>query len=96
MLRAAEAAAGGTWSKIQHDFTSDVRNVLNNAAQIEQQLLTGQLSEEEAEILLKNQSRLLFMLSREAVVDSRIVVQNAINAAVDVLWDAVKTAARVI
>jgi hypothetical protein len=96
MLQAAEAAAGGTWSKIRHDFTSDVRNVLSNAAKIEQQLLAGRLNEEEAEILLRNQSRLLFMLSREAAVDSRIVVQNAINAAVDVLWDAVKAAVRAV
>jgi hypothetical protein len=96
MLRAAEAAAGGSWNQIRHDFASDVRNVLGNAARIEQQLLAGELSEEEAEILLRNQSRLLFMLSREAAVGGRIVVQNAINAAVDVLWDAVKTAARAI
>jgi hypothetical protein len=96
MLQAAEAAAGGTWNKIQHDFASDVRNVLNNAAGIEEQLRTGQLSEEEAEILLKNQSRLLFILSRKAIVDSKILVQNAVNAAIDVLWDTVKTAAKVI
>jgi hypothetical protein len=96
MLQAAEAAAGGTWNKIQHDFASDVRNVLSNAARIEEQLRSGQLIDEEAEVLLKNQSRLLFILSREAIVDSKILVQNAVNAAIDVLWDAVKAAAKVI
>lgn len=96
MLKAAEAAAGGTWDKIQHDFASDVANILGNAAEIEEQLRTGQLSEEEAEVLLRNQSRLTFILSQEAIVDSKIVVQSAVNAAIDVLWGAVKTAARAV
>ena len=94
MMKAAEAAAGGTWSRIQHDFASDLDNILRNAAKIEAQLRAGQLSEAEAQDLLEDQSRLLFILSRETIVNSEIVAQNAINAAIDVLWDAVKTAAR--
>jgi len=46
-------------------------------------------------VLLRNQSRTLFILSQEAEVDAELVAQNAINAAIDVLWAAVKAAARI-
>jgi len=95
MLKAAEAAAGGTWSKIQHDFASDLGNVLRNAANIETKLAARELSEAEAKDLVEDQSKLLFILSQETIVDGEIAAQNAVNAAIDVLWAAVKTAARV-
>lgn len=95
VLDAAQAAAGDTWSKVQHDFASDLGNVLRNAAKIETDLASGKLSEEEAEVLLRNQSRTLFILSQEVEVDAEIVVQNAINAGIDALWAAVKAAAHI-
>jgi hypothetical protein len=42
MLDAAKTAAGDTWGKIQHDFASDLDNVLRNAAKIEADLAAGQ------------------------------------------------------
>jgi hypothetical protein len=33
--------------------------------------------------------------SQEAIVDGEVFAQNAVNAAIDVLWDAVKVAAKV-
>jgi hypothetical protein len=95
MLDAAKAAAGDTWGKIQHDFATDLGNVLRNAAKIEANLAAGDLNQDEAEVLLRNQSRTLFILSQEAEVDAELVAQNAINAAIDVLWAAVKAAARI-
>jgi hypothetical protein len=38
--------------------------------------------------------RTLFILSREAEVDAQLAMQNAING-IDVLWAAVKVAARI-
>ena len=93
VLNAAKGAAGDTWSKIQHDFGSDLGLVLRNAANIAQQLETGQISEAEAQVLLRNQSSILFILTQEVDEDSKLIVQNAINAAIDALWAAVKTAA---
>lgn len=95
MLDAAKAAAGDTWGKIQHDFASDLGNVLRNAAKIETNLAAADLNQDEAEVLLRNQSRTLFILTQEAEVDAEVVAQNAINAAIDVLWAAVKAAARI-
>ena len=95
MLDAAKAAAGDTWGKIQHDFASDLDDVLRNAAKIEANLAAGNLNQDEAEVLLRNQSRTLFILSQEAEVEAELVAQNAINAAIDVLWAAVKVAARI-
>ena len=95
MLDAAKAAAGDTWGKIQHDFASDLDDVLRNAAKIEANLAAGNLNQDEAEVLLRNQSRTLFILSQEAEVEAELVAQNAINAAIDVLWAAVKAAARI-
>ncbi len=95
MLNAAKAAAGDTWGKIQHDFASDLDNVLRNAAKIEADLAAGDLNQDEAEVLLSNQSRTLFILSQEAEVDAELAAQNAINAAIDLLWAAVKAAARI-
>ncbi len=94
VLNAAKAAAGNTWSKIQHDFASDLGLVLRNAANITQQLDSRQISEAEAEVLLRNQSSILFILTQEVEQDSKLIVQNAVNAGIDALWAAVKAAAR--
>jgi hypothetical protein len=95
MLDAAAAAAAGTWTVVQHDFAGDLENVLRNAALIEAKLTAGTLDEDEAEEMLKDQSRVLFVLSQEAIVKGRVAAQNAINAAIDVLWTAVKAAAKI-
>jgi hypothetical protein len=95
MLDAAAAAAGSTWTTIQHDFVSDIGNVLRNGAKIEAQLIAGELTPLEAETLVRNQSEVLFILTQEAIVSGQVVAQNAINAAIDVLWAAIKTAAKI-
>lgn len=95
MFDAAKGAAGNTWGKIQHDFASDLGAVLRNGAGIEAQLKAGALSDAEAEDLLRDQSAVLFILSQEAIVDGEVAAQNAINAAIDVLWAAVRTAAKI-
>ena len=95
VLDAAKSAAGATWGQIQHDVASDLGNVLRNAAKIEAQIRSGELTELEGEELVRNQSRVLFVLSQELLVDAEVIAQNAINAAIDVLWAAVKTAAKV-
>jgi|SRR5271169_1115139 hypothetical protein len=92
MLNAAKGAAAGTWPKIQHDFASDLGSVLRNAAKIEAQLAAGGLTEEEAKELLDDQSTTLFMLTVEVQQGAKILVQNAVNAAIDALWTAVKAA----
>ena len=95
MFDAAQKAAGNTWGEIQHDFASDLGGVLRNAARIEEQLKADALSEADAEELLRAQSNTLFILSQEAEVEAEVVAQNAINAAIDVLWTAVKVAAKI-
>jgi len=44
---------------------------------------------------VRNQSSILFLLEKEVEVDAKLVVQNAVNAGIDALWAAVKTAARI-
>jgi hypothetical protein len=95
VLNAATRAAGASWNDIQHDFVSDLNTVLQTAAEIEAKLLAGRLSQAEAEDLLKDQTRISFVLTQEAIVSGKVVAQNAINAAIDVLWAAVKTAAKI-
>jgi hypothetical protein len=95
MLNAAAAAAGATWNKVQHNFASDLEEVLRSAAEIEADLAAGTVSEDIGEEMLKDQSRALFVLTQEAAVEDRVAAQNAINAAIDVLWTAVKAAAKV-
>jgi len=92
MLSAAKAAAGQTWPRIQHDFASDLGIVLRNAARIEKQLNDGDLTQEEAKDLLEDQSNTLFMLTAEVEQGMKIMTQNAINAAVDILGQAVLAA----
>jgi hypothetical protein len=92
MLNAAKGAAAGTWPNIQHDFASDLTSVLRKATRIEAQLAAGELTEEEASELLNDQRKTLTMLSIEVKQDEAIIVENAINAAFDVLWTAVKAA----
>src|ERR1700680_4063921 len=93
MLNASKNAAGDTWSKVQHDFASDLGSVLRNAANIAAKLVNGEVTEDEAEELLREQSKILFVLSQEVALDAKLVVQNAVNAAIDALWTAVKAAA---
>jgi hypothetical protein len=92
MLNAAKGAAAGTWPKIQHDFASDLDSVLRKATKIEAQLVAGELTKEEARELLDDQKKTLDMLSIEVKQDEAIIVENAIDAAFDVLWTAVKAA----
>ena len=94
MLEAGKAAAGDTWNKIQHNFTADISGVVQNSTEIEARLRSGELSEEDADELLRAQSLSMFILSQEIGVDGKVVAQNAINAAIDVLVAAVKTAAK--
>ena len=93
VLSAAQSAAGGTWDRIQHNFTSDLENVLRDTADIPLLLETGQISEPEAEVLVRNKSSILFLLEQEVELDTKVVVQNAVNAGIDALWAAVRTAA---
>jgi RecA/RadA recombinase len=92
MLNAAKDAAGQTWPQIQHDFASDLGAVLRNAAKIETQLAAGELTPDEAKDLLEDQSNTLFMLTAEVEQASKIATQNAINAAIDALWLAIRAA----
>ncbi len=92
MLNAAKGAAAGTWPKIQHDFASDLGAVLRNASKIEAELVAGNLTQDQARELLGDQSATLFMLTAEVEEDAKILVQNAVNAAIDALWTAVKAA----
>jgi hypothetical protein len=94
MLDAARQSAGSTWGQIQHDFVADLGRVLRNGAEIEARMASRELSEIEGKDLLEDQSRILFVLSQEGEEDAEILAQNAINAAIDVLWMAVRTAAR--
>ncbi len=94
VLQAAENSAGASWDKIQHNFTADVKNVIENAAEIEAALASGAITQADAEDLLRQQSQTMFILSRETEVDAKVIAQNAINAAIDVLIEAVKTAAK--
>ena len=94
-LRAAASAAGVTWGQIQHDFQADLEAVLQAAARIEAKLAAGIMTADESEELLRDQARILFVLEKEAEVAAKVVTQNAANAAIDVIWAAVKTAAKI-
>src|ERR1700742_509041 len=94
VLQAAENAAGDSWDKIRHNFTADVNSVIENAAEVEAALASGEISQADADDLLRAQSQTMFILSREIELDAKVVTQNAINAAIDVLVEAVRTAAK--
>ena len=94
-LRAAARTAGVTWDQIQHDFQADLEAVMQAAARIEAKLAAGILTADESEELLRDQARILFVLGKEAEVKAKVVAQNAANAAIDVIWAAVQTAAKI-
>ena len=68
--------------------------MIENSAEIEAALVSKEISQADAEDLLRAQSRTMFILSREIVVDGKVIAQNAINAAIDVLVAAVQAAAK--
>jgi hypothetical protein len=92
MLNAAKTAAGTTWDQIQHDFLADISSVIRNAARIEAKLAARQLSEDDARQLIEDQRGTLAMLVLEVQQDQQILVQNAVNAALNALWTAVRAA----
>ena len=75
-----------------HDFASDLGAGPRNAAKIETQLAAGEMTQDEAKDLLEDQSNTLFMLTAEVEQASKIAAQNAINAAIDALWQAIRAA----
>ena len=55
-------------------------------------MAAGELTQDEAKDLLEDQSNTLFMLTAEVEQASKIAAQNAINAAIDALWQAIRAA----
>ena len=65
------------------------------AARFEAKLAAGNSTADDLEELLRDQARILFVLGKEAEVKAKVVAQNAANAAIDVIWAAVQTAAKI-
>lgn len=94
MLQAAGAAAGREFDAFKADMTDLTRQLAQQAELCATHLTEGSISAEEAREELEALIEASTMLADLAEVEARVAAQDAINAAMDVLWAAVKTAAK--
>ncbi len=92
MLKAAEGVFAAKWPDVRNYAEGEFKKIGVDILNIEQMKLNGTITEEQAGLLLdiqKNASRAV-LLSIEGI--GLIMAQNAINAALGVVRDAVNTA----
>jgi len=88
MLAAAADAAGAQWGTISADITGFVENLAADSAQTAAKLTQGAITPADAKVELaglEDQGALIGLYAEEA---EQLAAQNAINAAIGVLWAA--------
>ena len=90
MIIAAEDAAGADWGKIEKDVTTFAKSILVDGANIAAKVATGELSDDEAKDLYQMLGDVGDMVKNYAETALLKVLQDAANAAIDVLIAAAK------
>jgi hypothetical protein len=94
MLAAAEGAAKGRWDRLSADVTAFAENLLQDKRTTVDDLASGAITELAAEVQFDGIRDQAAMLGNYMDEELKLAAQDAINAAVDVLWDAIKVAAK--
>jgi hypothetical protein len=89
MLTAAEQAGGAQWGSFSNHLNGFVQSLAQNSAQIAVDYETGAINQQQARVLLDGISDATAMLQNYATETLRLAAQNAINAAIGVLWSAI-------
>lgn len=92
MLDAAKTAAGTQWSTFSGDMRTFAQNVLDDTKMTTENLAQGKITEDEAKILFDGIVGEGKMIANYAQESLKLAAQNAINAASNVLWSAIKAA----
>jgi hypothetical protein len=95
MLAAAANAAGATWGKIEPDLEGFAQNLVQDSAQIASDLATGKIDEDEANVQFKLLADYSAIVANYAEAAVKAAAQAAFNAAIDTLWAAVTSAAKI-
>jgi hypothetical protein len=89
MLAEAAKQAGSNWGVVSADVEEFAGDIAGQSAAIAQALAAGQIDEQDARLefdLVKDQ---LAMAKDYVTAAAKIAAQNAINAAIGVLWSAI-------
>ena len=92
MLDAAKTAAGAQWTTFSDDIRTFSQNLLDDGKNIADNLRIGRISEAEAKVELDAVSDEADMIANYTTESVKIAAQNAVNAAVGALWEAIKAA----
>ncbi len=91
MLAAAAHAAGADWGKISKDVEGFAADLAKVSAETAENLATGAITEEEAHVLFNGMIHTSAMIANYTEEATQIAAQNAINAAIGVLWAAISS-----
>jgi hypothetical protein len=91
MLAAAEKAAGAEWGTVCKDIRGFSEDLAKLSAETAEDLARGSITEDEAQVLFQGMIHTSAMMANYAEEATRIAAQNAINAAIGVLWTAISS-----
>ncbi|HEX8490958.1 MAG TPA: hypothetical protein VF626_08070 [Chthoniobacterales bacterium] len=95
MLGAAQKAAGAHWNEVRDYFEKQLASAANAAKTLALEVANEVKTPAQAKIELESLEIGLRDVRLALTVDAKAAAQEAINAALDVLWGAVNTAAGV-
>lgn len=95
MLAAAQKAAGAHWQDVRGYLEQELAEAQKDAKRLALQVANGTKTREQAKIELESIELGLQDVKLALTVDAKAAAQDAINAALDVLWGAVNAAAGV-
>ena len=92
MLKAAAEAAGAQWGTVSSDLETFARNLARNSAGVAADLQSGQITPTEARVELDELEDQADIIRNYAEQAAKLAAEQAINAAVNVLWLAIQKA----
>ena len=95
MLAAARIAAGAHWNVVSDYLEKEFAMATKEAKAIALEVAAGTKTPEQAKIELQSIEDSLQDVRLALTVEAKAAAQEAINAALDVLWSAVNSAAKV-
>jgi hypothetical protein len=94
MLAAAAKAAGGVWNTVKGDVSNFAQNLIQDSAKITADYAAKAIDEDELKMELQMLGDYTAIIKNYTDTAIRVAAQAAFNAAIDALWTAVTTAAK--
>jgi hypothetical protein len=90
MLTAAAHAAGAQWGTIRADLEAFATNLANDCTATAANLAAGTITPDDARAEMRDEANEAAIIANYAELTAKRAAEDAINAAIDVLWAAIQ------